>query len=289
VTQAPGRNRPRTWRRLPESVFAVLVLATVAAFFITQHIKVTLPLINGDPLPLPAAFNPRSGRSGAGEPLACEHRRTLPDGRPGPLVALDYRRTFITFYLQAQPDRVTVQILNARGSVVRTLVRGYYMPTYRRNPAGKFAWDGRQRDGALAPAGVYRYRVVLQGLGRSVVINRPIRIIYAPPRPRILSITPLQARAGSPVRIEYADARGDAGEILLNRLLLFRAGRLAKAFQVRRASGVAAWNGLIAGAPAPAGRYSVALASIDTACNAGSYPARLPPAAGSAPAVSIVR
>ena len=37
-----------------EAAFAALVVATVAAFFVTQHLKVTTPLIAGAPSPLPA-------------------------------------------------------------------------------------------------------------------------------------------------------------------------------------------------------------------------------------------
>ena len=38
--------------RLPTGAFAVLVAATIAAFFITQHLKVTTPLIQGFPRPI---------------------------------------------------------------------------------------------------------------------------------------------------------------------------------------------------------------------------------------------
>ena len=48
-------------RRFPVIAFAALVVATVAAFFITQHLKVTTPLIAGFPRPFPAAINPVRG------------------------------------------------------------------------------------------------------------------------------------------------------------------------------------------------------------------------------------
>ena len=49
-------------RWLRPVVFGALVLATVGAFFVTQHLKIATPLINGYPHPDPAAFNPVSGR-----------------------------------------------------------------------------------------------------------------------------------------------------------------------------------------------------------------------------------
>ena len=39
--------------RLSIAAFAVLVAATIAAFFVTQHLKVTTPLLTGYPRPVP--------------------------------------------------------------------------------------------------------------------------------------------------------------------------------------------------------------------------------------------
>ncbi len=50
-------------RRLPVAAFVALAVATVAAFFVTQHLKVTTPLLDGLPGPDPAAINPVNGRS----------------------------------------------------------------------------------------------------------------------------------------------------------------------------------------------------------------------------------
>jgi hypothetical protein len=269
-------------RRLPPTAFGALVVATIAAFFIVQHLKVTLPLINGDPLPLPAAFNPLDGRAGPGEPAVCRHRQ--PSGR---VVEVDYRRTYVTFYLQHQAAHVEVQIVTPSGRVVRTLVRDYYMPLDRRNPPGAFAWNGRDGDGRIAAPGVYYYRVTLRELHRDVLIDRPITIITAAPRPSIDAVRPSTAVPGAPVRIAYSGARGDRDE-----LLLYRVGRdgrpiLVKSFTIPSQRTRAVWNGLIGGAPAPAGTYLLALRAIDPACNVASYPASLPPRLGGAPALRV--
>ena len=47
--------------RLSIIAFAALVVATIAAFFVTQHLKVTTPLIQGEPRPVPGAINPLHG------------------------------------------------------------------------------------------------------------------------------------------------------------------------------------------------------------------------------------
>ena len=264
-------------RRWPSGAFGALVVATIAAFFIVQHLKVSLPLINGDPLPLPAAFNPIGGDPGPGEPAVCRHRQ--PDGR---IVAVDYRRTYITFYLQNRAAHVDVQIVTGAGRVVRTLVRNYYMPVDRRNPPGAFVWNGRENDGRLAPAGTYFYRVTLLELGRQVLIDRPIAIITTAPRPAIVRLAPASVPAGGRVRITYSGAGGDR-----NQLLLYRGSRLVKAFAVPSRRTSAVWNGLIGGAPAAPGEYAVALRAIDAACNVGSYPRSLPPAPGQAPVLQV--
>ena len=47
--------------RLATVAFAALVAATIAAFFVTQHLKVTTPLIQGYPRPVPGVINPLHG------------------------------------------------------------------------------------------------------------------------------------------------------------------------------------------------------------------------------------
>ena len=72
-------------RRLPIFAFAALVAATVAAFFITQHLKVTTPLIAGAPRPAPEVINPLSGKRCSG---------------------VDHRVMHISFYLLRRSDVV---------------------------------------------------------------------------------------------------------------------------------------------------------------------------------------
>ena len=44
--------------RLSTGAFALLVVATIGAFFVTQHLKVTTPLIQGYPRFVPGVINP---------------------------------------------------------------------------------------------------------------------------------------------------------------------------------------------------------------------------------------
>lgn len=256
--------------------FGSLVVATVAAFFFTQHLKVTTPLINGNPLPEPAAFNPAGGLSGPGEPQICRGAR---DGR-----IVDYRRTYVTFYLQKQPDRVAVDVVDTAGTVVATLAQNYaFRRTYERNPPGAFAWDGTEDSGRLAPDGTYYYRVVLLGQGRTFQLGRPVTVITRPPRPAIQRVTPqLISAPGRGVTIDYAGAQGDENEILVYRTDLPGQPQLAKSFKAPSRKTRAVWDGRINRLPAPAGTYQIAIRATDPACNTASDPAQLPPTGASA-------
>jgi hypothetical protein len=154
--------------RLSTFAFGALVLATIAAFLVIQHLKVKTPLILGTPAPLPAAINPLRG-------VPCDGRNS--------------GSTTISFYLD-RTDDVDVYVVNANGDIVRTVATGRHMPRYVRNPYGVFHWDGRLSDGRVAPDGSYYFRVALRhrgagqgqddpaasGRGERVAAGDPVRL-----------------------------------------------------------------------------------------------------------------
>ena len=91
--------------RLSLVAFAGLVAASIAAFFVTQHLKVTTPLIAGGagaPRPVPAVINPR-------HPVQCG--------------GVGSGSTTISFYLQHRSDDVIVSVVNAAAPTVpRTVI-----------------------------------------------------------------------------------------------------------------------------------------------------------------------
>jgi len=152
-----GRDRP-IGDRPAQVVFAVLVLACFAAFFLTQRLKHT--------------------------PTAVQQFRLTPFFSPTPAGHIKQER--ISFKL-AQADAVMVTIINSKGDQVATLVQGY--PVARYKPLS-LRWSGRlgsargytvlegpdkrkilvaDNRGRLAPAGEYRVRVSLRKQGRSVL------------------------------------------------------------------------------------------------------------------------
>src|SRR5512144_1378529 len=58
-------------------------------------------------------------------------------------------------FLLRKPDRLTVEIVNGSGEVVRTLVRG----RAARRGTQQFTWDGRDDASEVVPDGTYRPRV----------------------------------------------------------------------------------------------------------------------------------
>jgi hypothetical protein len=63
--------------------------------------------------------------------------------------------------------------------------------------------------------------------------------------------------------------------------------RIVKTFGVNGPRGVAVWDGLINGLPAPAGTYLVGITVTDQACNLGQWPIVNPPPPGSTPHAGV--
>jgi hypothetical protein len=275
--------------RLPVVAFAALVVATVGAFFVTQHLKVTTPLINGSPAPDPTAINPVSGR-------VCLAKS--PDGQ---LVRKSFRRMRISFYLQHRADDVGVYVVDSGGTIVATLATSRHMRVGVRNPDGEFSWNGREDDGSIAPDGTYYIRIALQHEGRTIELTgKPIRVITVPPHPVVTGVrAPGQSANGpaivappaTPVTIHYRRGPFRTAFIEIYRTDLPGKPRRVFSFGTSGRGRQAVWNGLIRGAPAPAGTYLIGMQATDQACNLGSFPivdpTVSPPAPGSTPHTGV--
>jgi flagellar hook assembly protein FlgD len=262
--------------RLSVAAFAALVAASIAAFFVTQHLKVTTPLIAGGagaPRPVPAVINPL-------HPVQCGRYNT--------------GSTTISFYLQHSSDDVIVSVVSAADdAVVRTVADGRHMRKGVRIPDGVFHWDGRLANGTVAPDGSYYFRVNLIHRNHTInLTNVPVRVKTTVPHPVITSVQPTVIASGTQVTIRYAGNENRGGTILLYRLgAVGRPARLIKEFLTPWGGHTAMWDGTVAQRqPAPPGTYALALQVSDAACNTGRYPARIPsPAASAAGDVVTVR
>lgn len=255
--------------RLPVAAFAALVVATIGAFFVTQHLKVSTPLITGIRID-PTAVNPRTGTTCGG---------------------VNHRRTKISFYLLNRPDDVDVYVTDAGERPIRTLALRRHMRQAVRNPDGNFYWNGREDNGRVAPDGSYSIKVTLIHQARTVVLSSPsgpyvVKVKTHGPQPVVQSVTPHLIPAGtSSVRIRYSGNEGRLATVLIYRTDLPGRPRLVKEFLSKGQSAV--WDGTINGRPAAAGTYLIGLQVTDAACNTGRFPPSVPPAPGSAPNVEV--
>ncbi len=241
-----------TTTRLRVGAFALLVVATFAAFFVVQRIKREPPDVRF------AVIAPLFSPNG--------------DGR------LD--TTTASFVLE-RADTVTVRVIDDEGNVVRTLVDGRPVERGRRVTV---RWDGRDDAGRRVRDGIYRYRVNLQDQGRAVLLPRGVRVDTTPPRLRVQRIGRdntgpdiLPLPGGRPLTIRfYNPARSSPTEVLIYRT---QPGS-AVVYRTTLDPGVRMlqWDGRGRdGQPLPAGTYVVALRSRDLAGNEGSAPSKLPP------------
>jgi hypothetical protein len=145
-------------------VFALLVLATIAAFAWSQQRK-------RDPLVLDRVSFAAVPRL---HPDAPPVRAFTPNGD------CRYDRIRIRFRV-TQSDRGDVQIVMPGGELVLTLARDAYLKRYHFHT---YYWNGRMRDDGLAPSGRYKLRVKLLGEDRTLVPGGAMRLHRAPREPR---------------------------------------------------------------------------------------------------------
>jgi hypothetical protein len=140
------------------AVFALLVLATVAAFAYAQRVK-------RDPLVLDRVSFAGAPRLKGDEVV---HSFTPNHDCRHDLMRIRFRVTV--------SDHATVQVVKPGGRVVFTLARDKFLKRYH---FFTYYWDGRRRGGGTAPAGRYKLRVRL-GSERTLVTPGVINLHPAP-------------------------------------------------------------------------------------------------------------
>jgi hypothetical protein len=127
-------------RKLPLAAFGALVLATIAAVFISQHLKVTTPLIAGPPT----------------------YRNT-----PHNIVPTNPKCPSVTVFFQVlhRADSFNLYIVDSHDHVVRTLARDVFGPV---KAWQHYSWNGHLDDGAVAPRGLYNFSIHLIHQNRTI-------------------------------------------------------------------------------------------------------------------------
>jgi FlgD Ig-like domain len=225
-------------RVLPIVVVLALLGCTAAAFAVTEGLKLEHSPVS----------NTHVGKVVA------------PESSANPTVPIGFRLR--------KPDRVSVEIVNGNGEVVRSLVRS------RREPSGnlQFTWNGRADDDEIVPDGVYRPRVHLAGAHKTIILPNPIRMDATPPFIKLVSVRP---RVFSPngdfvndfVRIQYKTSEKA-------RALLYVDGDFRERVRAFVRSGKVDWpRGSLRLRP---GKHLIRLRALDLATNLGPPSRALP-------------
>jgi hypothetical protein len=246
-------------RPVVRAVFALLVVATIAAFFATQQLKSEFPLVIR---------------------FAAKPKQISPNGDR-------YRDSTEVGFDLSEPAQVTFSIMDSEGNEVRRIVD-------ERELAGdakhRFRWDGRDDDGTVVPDGVYRMRVVRRDEGRVIDSSKRIRVDLRPPNVRLLSATPSEIAPGGEVTLRYEGPANQAPEFRV-----FRTDNSAKPQVVRRFRGDGrggVWHGEVATGPeetgpAPDGDYAFTVSVRDKAGNLAVAPSEIPSALTARPGTGV--
>ncbi|HWQ24157.1 MAG TPA: FlgD immunoglobulin-like domain containing protein [Gaiellaceae bacterium] len=219
--------------RLPQTLIVLALLgATAAAFAVTERLKLERSPVTGTRVD--KVFSP-----------VCECARDV---------------AVISFRLR-KPAAVTVDVLDADGRRVRTLVRG------RRERPGRvsYTWDGRDDAERVVPEGRYRPRVTLAEHGRTIVLPNPIRVDTTAPRIRIVRVFPRVFSPDGDGRRDRVTVRYQVDEPA--RAMLLVDGRRRALGKLRPDGGRLVWFGRIGGRPARPGLYELRLRASDRAGN----------------------
>ena len=149
------RTSPGRWAGL---VFALLVLATLAAFAWSQRLK-------RDPLVIDRVTFVAVPNLHPKDPV---HSFTPNGDCRYDTMRIRFRTT--------TTDQGTVQVVKPGGRVVITLARDAYLKRYHFHT---YYWDGRSRNDGIAPPGRYKLRVKLLGQDRVLVPPGSMKLHHA--------------------------------------------------------------------------------------------------------------
>jgi hypothetical protein len=155
---------------LTRVAFGLLVLATFAAFFVTQRLKHSPTLI----------------QAATAEPYISSAR--------------GHSSAVISFKTK-EDDEITVTVIGPDGAAVDTLASDLPVHAYYQR---RLRWRGRTSSGALAPNGLYTIRVRLRDEDRVVALTRPsgalvmIRVERAAPAAGQLGVAAPQIQSAGP-------------------------------------------------------------------------------------------
>ena len=225
---------PMRSRLAPAALVAALLVATSVAFVVTEKLKLTRSPIIGPTVA--KVFSP-----------TCDCETSTAE---------------IRFRLR-KADRVSVEIVDSRGHVVRELARD--RPQGRRFVA--YTWDGRDSAGRVVDEGTYKPRVHLDRQRRTIVMPNLIRVDTTPPRVTTFTARPLVISPDGDGRFDRAKIRYRVDE--RSQVELYVDGVRALRRLGTRTTGTMDWFGTAGGEPLPEGLHTLRLVARDLAGNLG--------------------
>jgi hypothetical protein len=165
-------------------------------------------------------------------------------------------------FLLRKPDRLTVEIVNGSGEVVRTLARS----RSARRGTQLFIWNGRDNAGKVVPDGTYRPRVHLAREHRTILLPNPIRMDATPPLVRLVSVSPRRFSPDGDFQREHVRIQYQTSERA--RVILYVDGDRRTTVKRYLRAGKLDWGGRAARGLRP-GPHLIRLRAYDLATNVG--------------------
>lgn len=245
---------------LVRAAFALLIVATLGAFVVTQQLKDEFPLVLRFTA-APKSFSPNGDA---------------------------FRDRVTVGFDLTEPAEVSFSIVDSEGTEVRRLVDDRRLPGDVRH---RYPWDGRDDEGRRVPDGVYRMRLVRRDQGRVLNPTGKINLDTRPPRVRIVSARPSVIAPGDAgqrprVRIRYAGPRNGGPEFRVFRTDVGRP-RVVLRFRGDQRKGATWYGRLRDGRPAPDGDYAFTARIRDSAGNVTVAPADVPNARVARPGTGV--
>jgi hypothetical protein len=209
-----------------------LLVATAAAFAITEHLKQIRSPVYG--VVVSKVFSPTCG---------CETSKAK-----------------IRVRLR-QADRVTVTIDDRELRHVATLASDEHKPARQKV---YFRWNGHTDAGTLAPDGVYREEIHVASTHRTILFPEVDRIVLDTKVPKVLSAS-VKHEAFSPgghraIAIQYEFSQPAHAVVYLGKHLIIRGRPSGPRRTVK-------WAGRLDGRPLRAGSYVLSIGALDLAGN----------------------
>jgi hypothetical protein len=218
-------------RLLTTATIVGLLIATAAAFAITERLKLTKSAVYGTIVSPPAI---------------------------SPICRCDHAHATIFFKLR-RPDAVTVTILNGRTQEVALLAARHF-------PRGPVAlqWNGRNDFSARAPDGTYRVRIHLSGQHQT--IDLPNRIQLDTKAPQVLAADP-NRDVFSPDQDHQADFVRIAYTLSKPAHVALYLGNTRVLYSRVHAKGSVRWYGTGPAGPLKPGTYTLNVGATDLTGN----------------------